>query len=118
MQNASNMNSAEKSLEPGTDAVSTLGTTSRETVYRGLKGSFHRQQKKPRAESRVDWESKFVEIVCDGDDAEAVRVKAMFFLKNGNKRTIDEANGMLAVFIEKGAKEDMLRSVLGVGQIE
>ena len=48
--------------------VSTLGHTTQESqLYRGRKGSFHRQHKNKRASSKTDWVEKFMETICDGD---------------------------------------------------
>jgi hypothetical protein len=42
-------------------------------------------------------------------------MKNRFHILNGNPSTKKEADGMIAVFIEKGAYEDMCRVVLGIG---
>ena len=96
--------------------MSTLGETTGEDVYRGLKGSFHRKQVHPRKAVETDWSAKFAKIICDGDVEEANRITEKFFRLNGDKKTEEMADGMLAVLMEKGAKEKMLRGVFHIGQ--
>ena len=96
--------------------MSTLGETTGEDVYRGSKGSFHRKQVHPRKAVETDWNAKFTKIICDGDVEEANRITEKFFRLNGDKKTEEMADGMLAVLMEKGAKEKMLRGVFHIGQ--
>ena len=89
--------------------------SNKETVYRGLKGSFHRKQKNPRESTRTtDWIGVFTTLYCGGLAEECSRVLNRFQLLN-TTATKKEANGMLAVFVEQGAKETLLREVFGIG---
>ena len=103
-------------------AISTLGETTAEAdgsvVYRGPKGAFHRHQLNPRLVSQKDYFTEFTKMVCNGDQKEGERLKDTFFRMNGKRTTqgMAVADGMLAVFIQKGAKENLLRSLFHIGQ--
>ena len=46
---------------------------------------------------------------------ERERILHRFRSLNTNKESKNEANGMIAVFIDQGAKETLLREVFGIG---
>ena len=78
------------------------------TVYRGPKGIFHRQQQNSRATKATNWVEVFTSNHCGGSIAEREKILNRYHELNGNKATKTQANGMLAVFIEQGAKESLL----------
>ena len=94
--------------------VENVISSSKDTVYRGSKGSFHRKQQHPRASRLTNWVEYFTTHHCGGSAEECIRVLNRFQLLN-NTATKTEANGMLAVFVEQGAKETLLREVFGIG---
>ena len=88
--------------------------TTKETVYRGPKGVLHRQQQNPRLPKTINWLEVFTNNHCGGSVEERDRLLNRFKLLNNNA-TKKEANGMLSVFIEQGAKETLLREVFRIG---
>ena len=100
-------------VDPG--EISTIGHTTYDSIYRGPKGSFHKKHKNPRAERKTDWEQKFIELICNGDVDEYIALLNDYHLLNGNPTTKPRADGQLRVYIQKGAKEDMLRHVFSIG---
>ena len=96
--------------------ISTLATTTptrlMPAVYRGKKGSFHTKHKNPRTVVETDWHQKFVE---NFDDEEAERLLHRYFHFNGNPATKKQAEGMISIWIEKGARELMYREVFRIG---
>jgi hypothetical protein len=95
-----------------------LGSTgeveSTEFIFRGPKGIFHRQQQNPRAVRKTNWFEVFKENHCAGSAEECSKLLNRFQTLN-NRESKNEANGMLAVFIDQGAKETLLREVFGIG---
>ena len=89
-------------------------TSTKVTVYRGPKGSFHRKQENPRASRKTDWLAVFISNYCQGSEDECRQVLGRFesFNESGNKK---EANGILSVYVEQGARECMLREVFKIG---
>ena len=90
-------------------------TSTKVTVYRGPKGSFHRKQENPRASRKTDWLAVFITNYCQGSEDECRRVLGRFesFNESGNKK---EANDILSsVYVEQGARECMLREVFKIG---
>ena len=70
----------------------------------------HRQQQNPRSPRTINWLEVFTINHCGGSVEERDRLLNRFNLLN-NKATKKEANGMLSVFIDQGAKETLLREV-------
>ena len=83
-------------------------------MYRGPKGSFHRQQQNPRNDKKTNWLQVFIDKHCGGSTEESEKVLNRFRSLN-TKASKQEANGMIAVFIDQGAKETLLREVFGIG---
>ena len=109
---------SQDSLEVSMITASPTPATPRQrlpAVYRGNKGSFHTKQKNPRTVVETNWHQKFVEICCNGDDVEAEGLLNKFFLLNGNPSTKKQAEGMISLWIEKGAREVMCREVFKIG---
>ena len=87
-------------------------TNRKEAVYRGSKGSFHRQQQNPRADRKnTNWLKVFIDRHCGGSVEECEKDFNRFRSLN-TTASKKEANGMIAVFIDQGAKETLLREVL------
>ena len=66
--------------------------------------SFHRKQENPRTSRKTNWLlAVFINNYCQGSVDECRRVldRFQFLNDSGNKK---EANGMLSVYIEQGAK--------------
>ena len=76
--------------------ISTLGHTTQE-VYRGAKGSFHRKHRNKRVECKTDWEQKFMDLICGGDEEEYDALKTRFHILNKNTQTTSAATAMLCV---------------------
>ena len=74
----------------------------------------HRQQQNPRLPKTINWLEVFTNNHCGGSVEERDRLLNRFKLLNNNA-TKKEANGMLSVFIEQGAKETLLREVFRIG---
>ena len=114
--NNRDMSSQDSTTATFTDRdISTLGATEPQSVYRDSSGAYHKKHQNPRSVNKINWHHEFIAIICHGDEDEAERLKNKFFSLNGNHKTKEEADGMIAVFVEKGAKEEMCCAVLGIG---
>ena len=63
---------------------------------------------------KTNWLEVFKENHCAGSAEECSKILDRFQTLNNSVSKI-EANGMLAVFIDQGAKETLLRDVFGIG---
>ena len=63
---------------------------------------------------KTDWVKVFMDTHCAGSFEEYKRIMKRFSSLN-TKASKQEANAIIAVFIEQGAKEAMLRDVFGIG---
>ena len=88
---------------------------STERIVRGLKGSFIRKHQNPHpVKQKVDWVQLFTDKYCGGSVDEYERVLDRFARVNSSSSK-QEANAIIGVYIEHGAKEAMLREVFGIG---
>ena len=94
----------------------TISGSSTERVVRGPKGSFIiRNHSNPRpVKNKIDWVQVFKDKYCGGSVDEYESVMRRFTLVN-SRSSKQEANAIIGVYIEHGAKEVMLREVFGIG---
>ena len=93
----------------------TICGSSTESIVRGPKRSFIRKHKKPRSvQEKTDWVKNFTGKYCGGSEEEYENVLSRFSRVN-SRSSKQEANAIIAVYIEHGAKEAMLRDVFGIG---
>jgi hypothetical protein len=90
-------------------------SSNKEIIYRGSKGSFHRKNQNSRAVRTTNWLQFFIVNYCGGSIEECEKIVNRYHELNNGKDTKTQANGMLSVFIEQGAKETLLREVFGIG---
>ena len=90
--------------------------SSKEIIYRGSKGSFHRKNQNSRAVRTTNWLQFCTVNYCGGSIEECEKIVNRYHELYNGKDTKTQANGMLSVFIEQGAKrETLLREVFGIG---
>jgi hypothetical protein len=93
----------------------TISGSSTERIVRGPKGSFIRKHQKPRSvQEKTDWVQIFTDKYCGGSEEEYQKVLSRFSRVN-SRSSKQEANAIIAVYIEHGAKEAMLRDVFRIG---
>ena len=91
-------------LTEKTISGSSCGT---ERIVRGLKGSFIRKHQNPHpGKQKIDWVQVFTDKYCGGSVDEYERVLDRFARVNSSSSK-QEANAIIGVYIEHGAKEAM-----------